>query len=47
MGPYQQNISHYGPVEIEEDLTKKHERVTRTVVHGRREGRGEHERHAD
>jgi len=41
MGAYQKYVRYNGPVEIEEDLTKKHEYKTRTPIHSGKEGSDE------
>lgn len=41
MGAYQKYVSYNGPVEIQEDLTKKYECKTHTAIHIGKEGSGE------
>jgi hypothetical protein len=41
MGAYQKYVSYNGPVEIEEDFTKKHEYKTCSAIHSGKEGSGE------
>jgi len=41
MGAYQKDVSYNGPVEIQEDLTKKDECKTHTTIHRGKEGSSE------
>ena len=40
MGAYQKDVSYNGPVEIQEDLTKKDECKTHIAIHRGKEGSG-------